>query len=388
MDFSLTPEQEMLSQMFREFAAKEVARTADKADKEETLPLRLLKRAAAQGFMGAIAPEEPFGGAGLDFLTFTLLLEALATECASTALTIHVHNTLTLGTLLRRGSAAIQANLIPAMIAGERIGAFALTEAGAGSDPTHLRTTAVRVGSEYVLDGVKTWVSNAAIAGVFVIFAATNPAAGPRGLSAFAVPVETAGLVIGGREHTLGLSAVSIHRVYLNECRVPADHLLGGEGEGYKIALETLDYGRVGTAAIAVGLARRAVELGIKFAGERVQFGGPIGNKQALQGYLADCATEVAAAEGLTRRAAWLAAQGQPFTQQAAMAKLFASRMAANVTNKILQIHGGYGYIMDYPIQRYYRDARGLEIIEGTSQIQQIVIASNLFAGTNVKVRP
>lgn len=388
MDFSLTEEQEMAREMFREFAAKEVARVADQADREEALPPRLLKRAAGQGFMGVMVPEEPYGGAGFDFMTLTLLLEAVAAECASTALTLHVHNTLALGTILRRGAAGLKEWLVPEMAAGERIGAFALTEAGAGSDPSRLRTTATRRGDEYVLNGAKTWVSNGGIAGAFVIFAATDPAAGARGLSAFVVPREAPGLVIGGREKTLGVRGASIHRLYLNECRIPADHLLAAEGEGYKIALEALDYGRVGLAAIAVGLARRAVELGVKFAGERVQFGGPIGNKQAIQGYLADCATEVAAAEGLVRRAAWLADQGRPFTQEAAMAKLFASRMAGNVTNKVVQVHGGYGYIMDYPIQRYYRDARALEIAEGTTQIQQIIIAGGLFAGTAVKVRP
>lgn len=388
MDFSLTEEQEMAREMFREFAAREVARVADQADREEALPPRLLKRAAGQGFMGVMVPEEPYGGAGFDFMTLTLLLEAVAAECVSTALTLHVHNTLALGTILRRGAAGLKEWLVPEMAAGERIGAFALTEAGAGSDPSHLRTTATRQGNEYVLNGAKTWVSNGGLAGAFVIFAATDPAAGARGLSAFVVPREAPGLVIGGREKTLGVRGASIHRLYLNECRIPADYLLAAEGEGYKIALEALDYGRVGLAAIAVGLARRAVELGVKFAGERVQFGGPIGNKQAIQGYLADCATEVAAAEGLVRRAAWLADQGRPFTQEAAMAKLFASRMAGNVTNKVVQVHGGYGYIMDYPIQRYYRDARALEIAEGTTQIQQIIIAGGLFAGTAVKVRP
>jgi butyryl-CoA dehydrogenase len=388
MDFSLTSEQEMLQKMFREFATKEVAKVAEKADKEEALPPRLLKRAASQGFMGAVVPEEPYGGAGLDVVTFTLLLEALAAECASTALTIHVHNSLALRSIYRHGTDAAKDALVPEMVAGARIGAFALTEPGAGSDPTHLRTTAVRQGDEYALNGAKTWVSNGGIAGVFVVFAATDPAAGARGLSAFAVPAEAPGLTVGGREKTLGLNAASIHRIYLNDCRIPADHLLGAEGDGYKIALETLDFGRVGISAAAVGLARRVVELGVKFASERVQFGAPIGAKQAIQGYLADCATEVAAAEGLVRRAAWLADQGQPFTQEASMAKLFASRMAGNVTNKVLQVHGGYGYIMDYPIQRYYRDARALEIVEGTTQIQQIVIAGGLFAGTNVKVRP
>ena len=270
MDFALTSEQEMLQKMFREFATKEVAKVAEKADKEEALPPRLLKRAASQGFMGAVVPEEPYGGAGLDVVTFTLLLEALAAECASTALTIHVHNSLALRSICRHGTDAAKDALVPEMVAGERIGAFALTEPGAGSDPTHLRTTAVRQGDEFVLNGGKTWVSNGGIAGVFVVFAATDPVAGARGLSAFVVPAEAPGLTVGGREKTLGLNAASIHRIYLNGCRIPVDHLLGAEGDGYKIALETLDFGRVGISAAAVGLARRVVELGVKFASERV----------------------------------------------------------------------------------------------------------------------
>jgi alkylation response protein AidB-like acyl-CoA dehydrogenase len=207
-------------------------------------------------------------------------------------------------------------------------------------------------------------------------------------MSAFAIPADAPGLTIGGREKTLGLRGAKITRLYLQECRVPAENLLGAEGEGYKIALEALDFGRVGISAAAVGLARRAVELGVKYSGERVQFGQPIGAKQAIQDYLADCATEVAAAEGLVRHAAWLAEQGKPFTQEAAMAKLFAGRMAAAVTNKIVQVHGGAGYVTEYPIERFYRDARALELVEGTSQIQQIVIAGKLFEGSSVKVRP
>lgn len=388
MDFLLSEEQLMFQKMFRDFATREVAKVADQADKKEEVPGKLLKRAAAQGFLAALAPEDPYGGAGLDFLTYTLLIEALAAECASTALVLHVHNTLALGTLLAHGSAEAKDRLIPEMAAGQRIGAFALTEAGAGSDPTALRTVAHRAGDEYVINGAKTWVSNGGIAGLFIVFAATDPAAGARGLSAFAVPAETPGVTVGGREKTLGLRGATINRIYLQEVRVPADHRLGEEGAGYKIALQTLDYGRVGISAAAVGLARRVVELGVKYASERSQFGVQIGAKQAIQVYLADAATEVAAAEWLVRHAAWLAAQGKPFTQEAAIAKLFASRMAAAVTNKIVQVHGGAGYVVDYPIERYYRDARAMELVEGTSQIQQIVIASGLLAGVGIKVKP
>jgi alkylation response protein AidB-like acyl-CoA dehydrogenase len=401
MDFSLTSEQLMFQKMFRDFATKEVAKAAEQADKQEELPARLLKRAAGQGFMGALAPES-YGGAGLDVTSFLLLLEALAAESLSLALVLHVHNSLALRTILNHGTAAAKETLIPEMAAGERIGAFAMTEATAGSDPTQMRTRAIRDGDEYVLNGAKAWVSNGGIAGVFVVFANTlgagfdispdaaqatkpNP---PLRMSAFAIPADAPGLTIGGREKTLGLRGAKITRLYLQECRVPAENLLGADGEGYKIALEALDFGRVGISAAAVGLARRAVDLGVKYAGERVQFGKPIGAKQAIQDYLADCATEVAAAEGLVRHAAWLAEQGKPFTQEAAMAKLFAGRMAAAVTNKIVQVHGGAGYVTEYPIERFYRDARALELVEGTSQIQQIVIAGKLFEGSSVKVRP
>lgn len=388
MDFALTDEQLMFQKLFRDFAAKEVAKAADQIDKKEAVPARLLKRAAAQGFMGALAPEEPYGGAGLDFVGYTLMIEALAAECASTALVLHVHNALAQGALLRHGATAVKDTLLPEMIAGERIGAFALTEAGAGSDPSRLRTVAARADGEYLITGAKTWVSNGSHAGIFIVFAATDPAAGARGISAFAVPAETPGVVIGGREKTLGLRGTSINRLYLNDVRVPADHLLGAEGVGYKIALETMDYGRVGISAAALGVARKSLELGTKYASERSQFGVQIGAKQAIQTYLADAATTIAAAEWLVRHAAWLADQGKPFTQEAAIAKLFTSRTAAEVTNKMVQIHGGAGYVVDYPIERYYRDARAMELVEGTSQIQQIVIAGGLLAGVGIKVKP
>ncbi len=387
MDFALTDEQLMFQKLFRDFAAKEVAKVADQIDKKEEVPARLLKRAASQGFMGALVPEEPYGGAGLDFMTYTFLAEAMAAECASTALVLHVHNVLALGAVLAHGTSAKE-TLIPEMAAGERIGAFALTEAEAGSDPTHLRTSAHREGDEYVITGNKTWVSNGGIAGAFVVFAATDQAAGARGISAFVVPAETPGVVVGGREKTLGLRGANITRLYLKDARVPADHLLGAEGEGYKIALETLDRGRVGIAAVAVGVARKALNSAIQYSSERRQFGVQIGTKQAIQNYLADAATEIAAAEGLVRNAAWLADQGKSFTQEAAIAKLFASRMAASVTNKMVQVHGGAGYVVDYPIERYYRDARAMELVEGTSQIQQIVIASDLLASVGIKVKP
>ena len=270
MDFSLTPEQEMFRQMFFDFAGKEVARVADQTDKQEELPPKLLQKIAAQGFFGALAPEEPYGGAGLDTTSYTLLIEALASECMSAALTVHVHNGLALRTILAHGTEPLREELVPEMVTGDRIGAFALTEANAGSDPTRLRTTAVREGDAYLLNGSKTWVSNGGLAGVYVIFALTDPAAEGRGMSAFAVPAGTPGLQTGGREKTLGLRGASITRLYLDDCRVPAHYLLGDEGQGYQIALEALDFARIGTSAAGLGIARRAVELGARFSAERV----------------------------------------------------------------------------------------------------------------------
>ena len=231
-------------------------------------------------------------------------------------------------------------------------------------------------------------MTNAGIAGVYVVFAATDPAAGAKGISAFAVPAETEGVILGGREKTLGLHGAQIHRIYFKGARVPQEYLLGQEGDGYKIAMETLDYGRVGISAAAVGGARKAVEMATAFAAQRSQFGTSIANKQAIQMYLADAATQVQAGQWLVRHAAWLADQGQPFTQEAAMAKLYCGRMAGEVTNKMLQVHGGAGFIVDYPIERYYRDSRAMELVEGTSQMQQIVIAGGLLGPAGIKVRP
>lgn len=388
MDFALNEEQQMLQKLFRDFAAKEAAKLADQTDKQEELSLKLIQRMASQGFLGVFAPETPYGGAGLNFTAYTLLIEAIAAECASTALLLHVHNVLALRTLLVHGAATLKDRLVPQMAAGERIGAFALTEPDAGSDPTRLRTVARKEGEGYTLTGHKTWVTNGGIAGVFIVFAMTDPAAGARGISAFALPADTGGVVVGGRAKTLGLRGANITRLHLREAHVPADHLLGQEGDGYKIALQALDYGRAGISAACVGLGRKALELATRYAAERVQFGQQIAHKQAIQIFLADAATQLAAAQWLVRHAAWLADNGKPFTQEAALAKLFASRMVAEVTDNMVQVHGGAGFITDYPIERLYRDARAMELVEGTSQIQQIVIAGNLLAPLGVKVRP
>jgi alkylation response protein AidB-like acyl-CoA dehydrogenase len=338
--------------------------------------------------MGASAPQEPYGGAGLDTISLTLLIEALAAECPSTAVTIHVHNSQALCMILRHAGADLAAELLPEMIAGRCLGALALNEASAGGDPTRIRAWAVRDGASYLLNGVKTWVSNGSLAGVYMVFAMTDPAAEARGISAFAVPASSPGLRIGAREKTLGLRGASFTRLYLDDCRVPAANLLGGEGDGYGIALEALDSGRLGLAAIALGIGRRALATGARDASEQLQFAGPNALLQSVQAYVADAATAMDAAESLVRRTAWLADIGQPFAPQAAMAKLFASHTAAEVTDQMLQVYSGNGFGANHAIERSYRDARVLELLDGTSQVQQAVIANAVLGEYGFKPRP
>jgi len=386
MDFTLTEEQRMFRQMFADFAAKEVAPLAETLDKEERPPMETLRKAAEQGFMGALLPEEPYFGAELDGISYALLLEELGKHCLSTALTLHVHNGLAARTILLHGTEEQKDRYLPAMAEGTLIGAFALTEPEAGSDAASLRTRAVLDGDEYVLTGRKTWVANGGIAGLFIIFARTGKP-GPKGISGFLVERETPGFKVGGREKTLGLRGLTCHRLYLDDCRVPATNRLGEEGQGFRIAMQTLDFARVSVAAICLGAAEAALELGAQYATERVQFARPIAQFQAIQNYVADTAMEVEALRYLVYHAAWLADQDEPYTYDAAIAKLFGSLVARRAANKMLQVHGGYGYMKEYAIERIYRDCRALEIIEGTSEIHRYVIARKLFADRGLAIK-
>ena len=387
MDFSLTEEQQMFQKMFRDFATKEVAPLAEETDHEEKPPLELLKKAAMQGFLGALIPEE-YGGVGLDIVSYCMMLEELAKACASTAMTISVHNGLAAKTILDNGNEEQKGKYLEPMAMGDKIGAFALTEPAAGSDVAALEATAIKDDDKYVLNGNKIWVSNGDIASVFVVFAKTNPEAGGKGISAFIVERGMPGFKVGYREKTLGLRGLTCSTLYFDDCQVPAENLLGQEGAGFKIAMKALDFARLSLSAVCLGGAQAALEVGVRFATEREQFGGPIALKQAIQNFIADTAAEIEALRYLVYHTAWLADQGEPYTQEASIAKLIGSQTAMRAANRMLQVHGGYGYMKEYPIERMYRDFRALEITEGTSEIQRFIIASNILKEKGVKIRP
>jgi alkylation response protein AidB-like acyl-CoA dehydrogenase len=382
MDFKLSEDQVMFKKMFADFCTKEIRPHGELIDQQEEPPASLLQKAVDQGFWAALVPEQ-MDGAGLDAYTYMIMLEELARADMSTALMLSVHNSLVVKPLLDHGTAEQQDRYLPALAFGERLGAFAMTEASAGSDAAAMRTAAVRAGEDYVLDGTKTWVSNAALAGLFLILARAE-----AGITAFLVEAGTPGLKVGYREKTLGLRGVPCNTLYLDGVRVPAANRLGSEGQGLKIALHALDLSRLGMGALALGGCERALEEAIRFSLEHIQFGVPIALKQIIQSYIANAKTQVEAIRCLVTHTAWLVDSGQDFSHQASIAKLFSARAAYEVTNKMLQVHGGYGYMKEYAIERYYRDCRALEIVEGTSQIQQFLIARDLYKAEGLDIRP
>jgi butyryl-CoA dehydrogenase len=388
MDFKLTEDEEMFRQMFAQFAEKEVEPLAEEIDKKEEIPSALIQKAAEQGFFGAIIPEEPYYGAGLDTLSYLLMLEELGKHCASTALTVHVHNTLATRPILLHGTDEQKEKYLPDMIMGEKIGAFALTEPDAGSDAASLRTVAVEDGDSYLLNGTKTWVSNGGIAGVYIVFAKTDPDAGARGITAFIVDRDTPGLKVGGRELTLGLRGASITTLYLDDARVPKENVLGKPGDGFKIALSTLDFARMAVSAIGLGIAEHAFAEGSRYATERKQFGVEIATKQVIQKYIADSWMRIEGLRHSLYHTAWLADEGERFTTEAAALKVMASEVAFDVANTMVQVHGGYGFIKEYPVERIYRDARALSIVEGTNEILRVIIAGKIFGEYGLKIKP
>ena len=387
MDFTFNEEQRMFQKMFRDFVTNEVAPLAEKIDHEEKPPLDLLPKAATQGFLGALLPEE-FAGVALDAISYCLLLEELARACMSTAMTISVHNGLVGKTILENGSDEQRSKYLEPMALGEKMGSFCLTEPAAGSDVTALETRASRDGEDYVLNGCKVWASNGEIADIFLVFAVTDPEAGPTGISAFIVEKDTPGFKVGYREKTLGLRGLTCNTLYLDDCRVPADNLLGKEGAGLKIATKALDFSRLSLSAICLGGAEAALEAGVQFAIEREQFGGPIALKQAIQNFIADSAAEIEALRYLVYHTAWLADQGEPYTRDASIAKLIGSEAAMRIANKMLQVHGGFGYMKEYAIERMYRDFRALRIMEGTSEMQRFTIARDILKEKGMVIKP
>jgi len=386
MDFALSAEQQMFRDLFRNFAEKEIAPVAEHTDREEALPAGLLRKAAAQGFLGATLPEQ-YGGAAMDYLSYVLLVEALGRHCLSTAAALGIHTMLSAMTILDGGREAVKAEYLPRLAGGE-LGTFALTEPEAGSDPGALQTRAVLEGDHYVLNGVKAWVSNAGPAGVHVVLALTTPGQRHHGLSAFVVDAQTPGIFLGQREPTLGLRGMDIRTVYFEDCRVPATNLLGAVNHGWALVQRAFGRVRLSLAAAALGAAEGALDLGIKFAIERKQFGVPIGQKQAIQNYVADCAVEIEALRHLVHYTAWQADQGHDYESGASMAKYLGARVARDTANKMLQVHGGYGFSDEYAISRIYRDVRALRLLGGTDEIQRFAVARGLFDAEGLALQP
>jgi butyryl-CoA dehydrogenase len=382
MDFTLSEEQEMFRAMFRDFSTKEVAPKAEELDHEEKPPLDALRKAAQQGFLGATLPEDYFG-AELDHVSYAILIETLAGDCASTAVTLATHVSLGAMSILAHGSDAQKEEWLPPMAAGEMIGAFALTEPDAGSDGRALQTRATLDGDEVILDGVKTWVANGEIAGLFLVFAQ-----GLEGIEAYLVPKDAEGLTVGYREPTLGLRSVTFNTLYLEGCRVPPANRLGKPGGGWKVAQQAQDRMAVVLAAVGLGVSESSLEVAAQFAVERVQFGVPIAKKQAIQSYIAEEMAKVEALRYLVYHAAWLLDRGRDFSFDASVVKAFGARVVRSVTNQMLQVLGGYGYMEDYPMARKYRDARALGIIGGPTELHDVRIAQRIFADLDFEIAP
>ncbi len=380
MNLELSEEQKLLQKSVREFAETEVRPLAKELDETGHFPRELFKKAAELGLTGVAFPEAE-GGAGFDHLAYTIVIEEISRCCASTGVILSVQNSLFCDPIHRYGTEEQKRKFLLPYTRGEKIGCYALTEPQAGSNAAALQTKAVKQGDRYVINGTKAWITNGGVADAAIAYVNTDPARGERGITAIVVEKGMPGFKVGKEEKKLGINATACSELVFTDCVVPLANRIGNEGEGYKVALSTLDGGRIGIAAQATGIAQGAFEAALKWAKERMAFGHPIAEFQAIQFMLADMATEIDAARLLVRKAAWKQDSGARFSLEAATAKLFASEMATRVTHKAIQIHGGYGYSREYPVERAYRDARITEIYEGTSEIQRLVIASWVLKG-------
>lgn len=378
MIFKLTEEQELLKKTVRDFAESEIAPKAAEMDEKEEYDLSLWKTMAEMGLTGIPYPDD-YEGAGMDTLSYAIAVEELSRVCASSGVLVSAHTSLCSWPIYAFGTEEQKKKYLVPLCSGEKIGAMGLTEPAAGSDAAAQKTTAVKDGNEYVLNGTKIFITNAYLAETYVIFAMTDKSKGHRGISAFIVEKGTPGFTFGKKEHKLGIRASSTYELVFENCRIPADNLLGEEGQGFKIVMMTLDGGRIGIAAQALGIAQGAYEQALSYSKIREQFGKPISANQGIQWMLADMATQIEAARLLVYQAAYLKDAKQPYSKQSAMAKLFASETAMAVTTKAVQIFGGYGYTREYPVERMMRDAKITEIYEGTSEVQRIVIAANIL---------
>ena len=380
MNLELNEEQKLLQKSVREFAETEVRPLAKELDETGHFPKELFKKAAELGLTGVAFPESE-GGAGFDHVSYTIVIEEISRCCASTGVILSVQNSLFCDPVHRYGTDEQKKKFLLPFSRGEKIGCYALTEPQAGSNAAALQTKAVKKADKYVINGTKAWITNGGVADAAIVYVNTDPAKGEKGITALAVEKGTPGFKVGKEEKKLGINATACSELVFTDCEVPASNRIGHEGEGYKVALSTLDGGRIGIAAQATGIAQGAFEAALKWSQERMAFGHPISQFQAIQFMLADIATEIDAARLLVRKAAWKQDSGGRFSLEAATAKLFASEMATRVAHKAIQIHGGYGYSREYPVERAYRDARITEIYEGTSEIQRLVIASWVLKG-------
>ncbi|MFW6297539.1 MAG: acyl-CoA dehydrogenase [Desulfosalsimonas sp.] len=374
----LTKEQIMIQKTAREFARRDLAPLAAERDRKHEYPAESLKKMGELGLLGMLVPEE-FGGEGLDTISYVLAMTEIAYACASTAVIMSVHNSICCGSLLKFGTEKQKKQYLIPMTAGDIICSFALSEPEAGSDPASMQTTAEKHGDHYILNGTKRWITGGASSGLFIVLARTDPEAGHKGISAFLVTRSMEGFSTGRLEDKMGQCASDTTDLLFSDCRIPADHLLGNEGEGFIVAMSGLDDGRIGIAALSLGLGQAALDEACNYARQRVQFGRPISENQGIRWMIADMATDVEAARQLIYSAAAKKDLGEKCSKEVSMAKLYASEMANRVTGQAIQIHGGYGYTREFPVERFYRDARVLTIYEGTSQIQKIVIANQVL---------
>ncbi len=378
MNYLLTEEQKMLKDMTRDFATEEIKPVARQNQEEGIFPAEIIKKAGELGLMGIAYPEE-YGGAGMDFISYMLAVEEISKACASTGVIVSAHTSLACDPIFRFGTEEQKQKYLPDLLSGKKIGAFALTEPGSGSDAGAAKTKAELVGDKWVLNGTKHFITNGNEAGTSVVFASTEPEKKTKGISAFIIEKGTDGFTVGKHEKKLGINSTSTTEFIMEDCAIPKENLLGEVNKGFKVAMVTLDGGRLGIASQALGIASASIEDSIVYSKDRVQFDQPISSLQAIQWMLADMCTEYEAAWLLTYRASLMKDQGLNYSKEAAMAKLKASEVASFAASKAIQIHGGYGYCKDFDVERYLRDAKITEIYEGTSEIMRLVISAYML---------
>jgi len=378
LDFELSDSQKSIQELARNFAEKEMRPTVMKFDESQEFPFEIVQKLADLGFMGITWPEE-LGGAGLTELDATIIIEELAKVDPSTALTVASHNSLCTGHIMLHANEEQKKEYVPDLASGRKLGAWGLTEPGSGSDSGDMKTTATRDGKDWILNGGKTFITQGSVGSTYVIMAVTDREKGKGSISAFILEKGMKGFTIGKKENKLGMRCSDTATLNFENVRVPGENLIGKVGEGFKQALKVLDGGRVGIAALSVGIAQGALDASLKYSKERIQFGKQLADFQAIQWKLADMATEINAARILTQKAAWMKMRGLDINLAAAQAKYFASEAAVRAANEAVQIHGGYGFIKEFPVEKLYRDVKLMTIGEGTSEVQKMIIARNLL---------